>query len=620
MNDTIQILSQTAWLIPCYALVGALLALPWSPGIVRLTGPRPAGYVNIATTAIAFLHSLGALLESWGEPARRASYLWLDTVGLQISLDLEISTIALGACLTIAGLNMLAQLYAIGYLEMDWGWARFFSLMALFEAGLSFLVLCNSLFFSYVVLEILTLGTYLIVGFWFNQSLVVTGARDAFLTKRVGDLVLLMGVVALLPIAGTWNFNDLALWASEVQLDPRAATLLACALIAGPIAKCAQFPLHLWLDEAMEGPYPATILRNTLVVSTGAWLLVKIMPVVALSPFAVKATIVTGAATAIGASCISIAQIDVKRVLSYLSSAYLGLVFVAIAVGATQAALTMLLAFVLSMALLVMATGGIVLNNITQDLTQMGGLWSRRPVSGLCVAAGGLSLVALPPLGGFWAMVQLADRLWQTQPLLLGVVLATNVAIGLSVMRLFGLMFGGAVSNWTRRSPEGLWLMVLPTTVLAGVTLHVPMFLKAWGVLPDLAATASGVATIVAGSSAIGLGVGALFYLSPTAAKPVTIVPTPIRNFFAKDFYTPQLYKASVVLVVDRFSKLINWLDRYIVDGAVSLVGVATVFGGESLKYNTSGRSQFYVFSIVVSAALLVFLTTLPLWRLAGAG
>ena len=104
-------------------------------------------------------------------------------------------------------------------MEMDWGWARLFSLMGLFEAGMCGLVLCNSLFFSYMILEVLTLGTYLLVGLWFNQSLVVTGARDAFLTKRVGDLFLLMGVVAILPLAGTWNFDELAVWAQTAKLD-----------------------------------------------------------------------------------------------------------------------------------------------------------------------------------------------------------------------------------------------------------------------------------------------------------------------------------------------------------------------------------------------------------------
>lgn len=612
--------SQNVWLIPCYALIGAMLALPWSPGLVRSTGPRPSGYINVILSIVALVHSLVALLDVWRQSAITESFVWLDAAGLTITLDLEVSSLTLGACVVIASLNLFAQIYAIAYLEMDWGWARFYSLMGLFEAGLCFLVLCNSLFFSYVVLEILTLGTYLIVGFWYNQSLVVTGARDAFLTKRVGDLILLMGVVALLPIAGTWNFTELAQWAATADLDPKVATLLACALIAGPIAKCAQFPLHLWLDEAMEGPYPATILRNTLIVSTGAWVLIKIMPVVALSGFATQAMIITGAATAIGASAISIAQIDVKRVLSYLTSAYLGLVFIAIGVGASQTALMMLFVFVLSMALLVMATGNIVLNNITQNLTQMGGLWVRRPVTGLCVAIGGLSLLALPPLGGFWAIVPLADRLWQSEPALLAVVLATNVAIGVSVARLFGLMFGGAVTDWTRRSAEGLWLLVLPTTILAGITLHVPLFFAAWDVLPQMDTLAPSIGAIVTWSSLLGVAIGSLLYLAPTANPPVTLVPQPLRDFLAYDFYTPQLYKLIVVSPINQLSRFVNWLDRYIVDGVVNLVGVAAVFGGESLKYNTSGRSQFYVLSIVLSVALFVLIMGLPALRLLSAG
>ncbi|NJN60284.1 MAG: NAD(P)H-quinone oxidoreductase subunit F [Coleofasciculaceae cyanobacterium RL_1_1] len=614
------LLSQNVWLIPCYALIGAMLALPWSPGLVRRTGPRPAGYINVVLSLLALVHSLVALTDIWGQSATSESFVWLDAAGLTITLDLEVSSLTLGVCSLIASLNLLAQTYAIAYLEMDWGWARFYSLMGLFEAGLCFLVLCNSLFFSYVILEILTLGTYLIVGFWYNQSLVVTGARDAFLTKRVGDLILLMGVVALLPIAGTWNFADLAQWAATAELEPRVATLLACALIAGPIAKCAQFPLHLWLDEAMEGPYPATILRNTLVVSTGAWVLIKIMPVVALSEFAVSAVIVTGAATAIGASAISIAQIDIKRVLSYLTSAYLGLVFIAIGSGASQTALMMLFVFVLSMALLVMATGNIVLNNITQNLTQMGGLWARRPVTGLCVAIGGLSLLALPPLGGFWALVPLADWLWQSEPALLAVVLATNALIGISVARLFGLMFGGVVTDWTRRSPEGLWLLVLPTTVLAGFALHVPLFFAAWEILPQMNTLAPSIGAIVTWSSLLGVAIGSLFYLAPTAKPPVTLVPQPLRDFLAYDFYTPQLYKLLLVSPIGQLSRFINWLDRYIVDGVVNLVGVAAVFGGESLKYNTSGRSQFYVLSIILSVAIFILIMSLPALRLLSAG
>jgi NAD(P)H-quinone oxidoreductase subunit 5 len=387
-------ITETSWLIPLYPLAGALLTIPWSPGLIRRTGPRPAGYINIAATFMAFIHSVLAFNALWTQHSSPQFFFvpWLQVADFSLTIPLQVSVITLGAAILITGLNLLAQVYAVAYLEMDWGWGRFYAFMALFEAGMCALVLCNSLFFSYMLLEVLTLGTYLLVGFWYNQSLVVTGARDAFLTKRVGDLVLLMGVLAIYPLAHTWDFRELAAWAETAQVDPTLITLIGVALVAGPMSKCAQFPLHLWLDEAMEGPLPSTILRNAVVVATGAWILVQLEPVLALSQTALAVTIAIGAITALGSTLIAAAQVDVKRVLSYLSSAYMGLVFVAVGSEHPEAALLLVLTYAFGMGVLVMATGSVILNIITQDLTQMGGLWSRRPITGTAFVVGAFAL------------------------------------------------------------------------------------------------------------------------------------------------------------------------------------------------------------------------------------
>lgn len=605
--------SQTVWLVPLYALMGALLILPWSPGIIRQTGPRPSGYISILMTIVAFLHSVFALQGIWQKPAQYLSVNWLETTSLNIPLDLEISTVTVGALVVITGLNLAAQIYAVGYLEMDWGWARFYALMALFEGGMSSLVLCNSLFFSYVVLEVLTLGTYLLIGFWFNQSLVVTGARDAFLTKRIGDLILLMAVVALLPLAGTWNYNDLAVWADTCDLDPTIATLLCLTLIAGPVGKCAQFPLHLWLDEAMEGPMPATILRNALVVSTGAWILVKLQPVLALSPLSLTVMVSIGAVTAVGAAFIAIAQIDVKRSLSYSVSAYMGLEFIAIGTGQTETALLLLLTYAIAMGLLVMSIGGVVLNNITQDLTQYGGLWSRRPISGICYLVGGATLVAFPPLGGFWPLQQLADGLGSVSPLLLGVLLLVNGLTAFGVTREFSLIFGGQPKPMTVRSPEGLWALVVPTTVVMGVALHLPILLFQWEILPQWATINLSTTGLLILSTVAGISAAAFVYLGDRIAKPVKLNPQWLQDFFAYDLYTPQLYRITIVAAVAIISGLVDWFDKFIVDGVVNLVGIATLFGGQGLKYNVSGQGQFYIFTMFLGLALLVSILFFPL-------
>lgn len=598
-------LSQSVWLVPLYALLGALLALPWSPGIIRNTGPRPAGYVNLFTTFMAFTHSLVALVGVWQESPIYKSASWLHAANLNINFEVMISPLTVGALVMITGLNLLAQIYAIGYLEMDWGWARFFSLMALFEGGMCTLVICNSLFFSYVVLEILTLGTYLLIGFWFNQSLVVTGARDAFLTKRVGDLILLMAVVALLPLAGTWNFTELEQWAQTANLDPRVATLLCLALIAGPSGKCAQFPLHLWLDEAMEGPVPATILRNTIVVSTGAWVLIRLSPVLALSPTALNTMIIIGAATAIGAGLIAIAQIDIKRSLSYSVSAYMGIIFIAVGTGLDKEALTLLLTYGIAMALLVMSTGGIVLNNISQNLTHYGGLFSRRPISGICYLVGAVSIVAFPPFGCFWSLCEIVDQLWLVSPVLVGVIYIVNALTAFSITREFCLIFMGDTKPMTVRSPEGLWALVLPMMMLAGFALHLPILLYQWELLPETADWNLTAIGILISSTVIGVFSSSFIYLNRGIPKPIQLPVKAIQDFFAYDFYTPRLYRMTIVGLVGLIAQIVNWFDRFIVDSLVNLVGLVTVFSGQTLKYNVSGQSQFYILSMVLGITLL---------------
>jgi NAD(P)H-quinone oxidoreductase subunit 5 len=590
-----EIVIQTAWLIPCYPLVGAILALPWSIGWSGELGTRPAGYVNILMAGIAFIHALVALIVVWDLPAREISYSWLHTSTLDINFPIEISTITLTAASVVAGINLVSQIYAVGYLEMDWGWARFFSLMNCFGAGICGLVLSNSLFFTYVFLELLTLATYLLVGFWFAQSLVITGARDAFWTKRVGDIILLMGVIAIYPIAGTWNFTELATWSQTAQLDPKVALLLGLSLSAGPLGKCAQIPFQLWLDEAMEAPIPATVLRNAVVVGAGAFVLIKLAPVISLSPILLNILVILGVATAICCSLIAIAQIDMKRVLSYTLSAYIGLVFIAIGTQNLDSARFILFNESFGMSLLYMGIGAIIWTNITQDLTQLGGLWSRRPFTGAALLVAISSFIALPPLGGFWGFLQLVDSLWVEQPWLVGVILIVNTLTAFSLTRLFCLIFLGKVKPMTERSTEPFWLISLPIISSAVFICHLPIILHNLDMLPSWSALDTMFAPLLVWSSISGIAISTVIYTVDSIPKPVKLPSRAIQDFFAYDFYVQRFYQLTIVLLVATSARVTNWFDRYVVDGLVNVVGLGTLFGGQTLKYTTSGQSQFYI-------------------------
>ncbi|RCJ18309.1 NAD(P)H-quinone oxidoreductase subunit F [Nostoc minutum NIES-26] len=608
-----QFLLETVWLVPCYALIGGLLAVPWSPGLISKTGPRPAGYLNLVMTFLAFVHAAIALQATWNQPPQEVFIPWLSTAGLNLTITLEISSVSVGAIAVVTGLNLLAQIYAIGYMEMDWGWGRFYSLLGLFEAGLCALALCNNLFFSYVILEVLTLGTYLLVGLWFSQPLVVTGARDAFLTKRVGDLFLLMGVLALWPLAGTWNYTELAEWATTAKVDPTVITLVGLALIAGPMGKCAQFPLHLWLDEAMEGPVPSTILRNSVVVASGAWVLIKLQPVLTLSPIISSAMVAIGAVTAVGASLIAIAQIDLKRCQSYSVSAYMGLVFIAVGMQQDEAALLLVLSNAIAAALLVMSTGGIIWNSITQDVTQLGGLWKRRPISALAFIVGSLGLIGFPPLGGFWALMELADGLWETHLWLVGVIITVNTLTAVSLTREFGLLFGGKAKQMSERSPEVHWPMVLPMMILLGFTLHLPLVLQSLSLLPNWVTLNKDVALLLIWSTLFGCSVTGVIYLS-NIPKPIRLPWKGLQDLLAYDFYTPKLYRMTIIFGVAQLSKLVDMIDRFVVDGIVNMVGLFSLFSGESLKYSTTGQTQFYAFTILLVVGILGGFLTWQYW------
>ena len=608
-----QYLLDTIWLIPVYALIGGLLAIPWSPGIIRKTGPRPAGYVNVVMTFCSFVHAVLAFFVIGNHPAQEVFIPWLSTAGLDLTINLEISAVSVGALIIITGLNLLAQIYAIGYMEMDWGWGRFFSLLGLFEAGLCALVLCNDLFFSYVILEVLTLGTYLLVGLWFSQPLVVTGARDAFLTKRVGDLFLLMGVLGLWTLSGTWNYTELTAWAATANVDPTIITLVCLGLIAGPMGKCAQFPLHLWLDEAMEGPIPSTILRSSVVVASGAWVLIKLQPIFSLSPVAASVMVAIGTVTAVGGALIAIAQIDIKRCLSYSVSVYMGLVFIAVGTQQNEAALLLVLTHALSSALLVMSTGGIVWNSVTQDVTQLGGLWSRRPMSGLAFIIGTLGLIGFPPLGSFWALFKLADGLWATHPTLVGIIIIVNALTTFSLTREFGLIFGGKPKQMSERSPEAIWLMVLPMMVLCGFVLHLPLVLQSLSLLPQWTTLNKDVALLLIWSSIFGCSISSIIYLG-NIPKPIRLPWQGLQNLFAYDFYTPKLYKITIIFGVAQLSKFADILDRFVVDGIVNFVGLFSLLGGEGLKYSNNGQTQTYALTVLLGVGVLGAWLSWPFW------
>lgn len=599
-----QMLLDTGWWIPCYGLLGAILTIPWMTRLVRRTGPRPAAYLNILMTTIAFIHGTALFQAIWDREPYRIVFNWLTVAGLDLDLTFELSSVSVGAMESVTILSLLAQVFALGYMEKDWALARFFALVGFFEGAMSAVAISDSLLVSYGLLELLTLSTYLLVGFWYAQPLVVKAARDAFLTKRAGDILLFAGVIALSSLAGSLDFNDLYEWCENPNISPLTATLIGLALIAGPIGKCAQFPLHLWLDEAMEGPNPASILRNSVVVTGGAYILIKVHPILYLSPIVTTTLMVVGTVTAIGASLVAIAQIDIKRTISYSTSAYLGLVFIAVGAKWISFAFFLLFAHAVAKGLLFMSVGCVILTTNTQDVNEFGGLGKSMPATTTAFIVGSLAMTGVFPLGGFWAFQEGLEALRIDYPWAIWTILLVNGLTAFNLARVFGLVFLGKTQPKTRRSPEVAWPLALPMVILTVLTLLTPAVMSRLALLPDLDDITALQFSSISLSSVLGFVVGGLLYFRADRTPVKLSVPW-LQDLLTYDFYVEKFYDKTVVWLVYQLSQVTAWIDRYIVDGLVNLVGFATIFGSESLKYGASGQVQSYVLTITVGVGLM---------------
>ena len=605
MTPALPLPIQLVWLIPLYGFAGMLLSLPWASGWIKRNGPRPAAYLNLLVTLAAVLHGSLILLEVLSLGPQLVDIPWFQVADLDLRIGFDLSLTNLAALELVTFMSLVCQAFALGYLDKEWSLARFYALVGFFEGAMAGVVLSSNLFMSYFLLEMLTLSTYLLVGFWYAQPLVVTAARDAFLTKRVGDVLLLMGVVALAAWAPSLEFRDLYAWAEHASLTPLAATLLGLGLIAGPMGKCAQFPMHLWLDEAMEGPNPASILRNSAVVTCGALVLLKLMPLLLLSPVAVDVLLVVGTISAIGGALVALAQVDLKRAFSYSTTSFLGLVFIAIAYQQPLIALLLLFSHGLAKALLFMSAGCVIATTNCQDLTELGGLASRMPATTSAYLVATAGLTGLLPLGCFWSLGQLVDSLGPRAPFLAAVVLLTNALTTLNLVRVYRQVFLDNPHPKTRRTPEVIWLMALPMVSLAVIVLLTPLVVDRLTPTHALAPLSIPTIVLLVGSSLLGLAGGVLIRLDRFWSRSVFPPLRALQDLLAADFYTDRLYRVTIVAFVAGLARLTSRFDRTVVSSLANQVGLASLASADTLRLGVSGQLQSYVLTLVAAIVLL---------------
>jgi len=605
------------WLIPALPLLAA--------GVGALTPRRSrrfAAAVALAGMIASFALCCVALRAALADPSahRHVEFTWFDLGSGAVRLGWLLDPLTAFLCVMVTFVGTLIFVFSLGYMAEDGNFARFFCFLSLFAAAMLGILVANSLLLLFIAWELVGLASYLLIGFWFQKPEAAAAAKKAFITTRIGDLGLLLGLVWLYHATGTLVFYDggrgcletaaLAHLAMPTAAGGLAAsTAIGLLLFCGAAGKSGQFPLHVWLPDAMEGPTPVSaLIHAATMVAAGVFLIARIYPLMAadrvLTDVPVHALTVVafiGAITALLGALIAVAQNDIKRVLAFSTVSQLGYMMLALGVGSWVAAIFHLLTHAFLKALLFLGAGSVLHGaHHEQDIRRLGGLAGRQRVTFATFGIGMMALSGVPFLfSGFWskeAILHVAGE-WEVSRLPLGIGLAAVVLTAFYMTRLIAETFWGAArSEAAEHSHESPAVMTVPLVLLAAGTVGLGVIgTPAWPWLQSkLEGRAIPAQPLFEGGGlmalsivlvAIGLGAGwALYGRRPrakaAAADPLACAAPRIYAFLAARMKFDELYAATVGRIFAGFAALSAGLDDWVWDGLVRFLALLGEFVG----------------------------------------
>jgi len=459
------------WLVPALPLAGASLNLFFGRRLGKLAGLMASAVVGLSFVLSMYLVAqLFGVASPEGRLVAQHLFDWISVGRFSVGADLRLDVLSATMILVVTGVGFLIHVYAIGYMEGDPRYGRFFAYLNLFVFFMLLLVLGQNYGLLYVGWEGVGLCSYLLIGFWFEKTENATAAKKAFITTRIGDTAMLVGLALMVSKFGTLDF-DAILGAPGGTITVGTATAISLLLFAGAIGKSAQVPLHVWLPDAMAGPTPVSaLIHAATMVTAGVYLVVRSAPLFELSGVALTVVLVVGLVTALFAATCAMAQDDIKRVLAYSTVSQLGFMFVAAGMRFYTGAMFMLVAHAFYKALMFLGAGSVMHGMHEEtDLQRMGGLLRRMPITGWTFVIGALALAGIWPLAGFFAkdqILEIANHTGRAWVYVLGTLGALFSA--LYIGRLLFLAFFGAPRNEeAEHAHESPPVMTVPLVVLA---------------------------------------------------------------------------------------------------------------------------------------------------------
>ena len=583
---------------------------------------RPAAYVSILSAAGSLASAVAAWRAHAGGDVSRLLWDWLPqqggalaTVGVLADADstIMLTLVALVAC--------LVQLYSLGYLsdEPAPSLGRYYTYQSLFAFSMMALVLAPNFVQLFIAWELVGLCSYLLIGFWYQKPEAARAALKAFWITKAGDVGLLVGIVLLWRQAGTFDFFELRGLVESGTLPLAGLSVITFCIYLGAVGKSAQFPLHIWLPDAMEGPTPVSaLIHAATMVTAGVYLLVRTEWLFALTPDVLLIVAWIGAFTSLLAAVLACAQDDIKRVLAYSTVSQLGYMMAAIGAGFAAAGFFHLLTHGLFKALLFLGAGAVIHAVHSNDLSHMGGLARRMPQTAIVFLVGTLSLAGMPLFAGFLSKEEILGAVWAGG--LIGPFAMLLVVAFLTAFYMFRVVFlaffgapsaavagaGTTASAPTRVPHDPPVSMALPLWILAllstGVGIYFtfvhgePAFESPGWLMPG-----------AVGVAVAGILLAWLTYQRQTIdAASLAAMSGPIRQAALHRFWIDDVFEGAYRVALLGFARAVGWVDRYLVDGVLNAVSAWTLTAGDDMRQMQSGRAQDYVYGVAVGLLVLL--------------
>lgn len=667
-------MTEIAWLIPIIPVIAFVMIIAFGRRL-----PGDGAYVAIA----GMLASLGmsiALGWQWfaqahTEPFSRSAD-WMP--GLNVNMGYSVDALTCIMLLVVTIVASMVMIYSIGYMHGDKRYPRYFSYLSLFAAAMLTLVIANNILLMFMAWELVGLTSYLLIGFWFEKRSAMRAAKKAFLVTRVGDVGFLAGLILLFLHTGSFDlFGASGIFANLDKMQvigPLGLSLAGLAgllLFCGAIGKSAQFPLHIWLPDAMEGPTPVSaLIHAATMVAAGVYLVARMYPVFLAdtSHIALNVVAYVGAFTALFAASIGIAQNDIKRVLAYSTVSQLGYMIMALGVLGYAAAIFHLMTHAFFKAQLFLGSGSVIHGTGTQDIRQMGGLRKKMPWTYWTFLISTLSLCGIPFTAGGFSKEEILTVAFANNPIIFFAGTLGAFMTAFYMFRLVYKTFHGEPRNKDVHAHESPKVMLVPLVILATLAIisgyvGTPFM----NLLHDNLAPVLGhhfefelmertreapdgfflpVFLIGTLAALAGIGLATIIWL-----KPILEIGERERRWFGwlaklveNKYYIDEFYNATIIralmisaavaywfdrwvidyLIVNGVGYLTlvasaawSWFDRNVVDGLVNLVAWTTGFVGRSIRYLQTGVTQQYMFLLVVSV-LIISLAVLGVAMLSG--